>query len=816
MSVDSENGSEGGRIGSESDQTSKSRRALPQPAIPQRRRHIFKPKTDNNRLSSSEVQVAVSSKVQDSKTLPIENDGVALVMVTALPTKPTDVSALSCYDSHKISEGHSEKKLEVQQQNKHVHHDSEQRGFLQRVRQYRLFRASYIRNAASFLIFTALFVLVNVAMFVVRVMKYSNKHWLEQIARGTGFCLNFDCALVLVLVLRRMLTWLRSNRIGQLLPLEHHIYLHKMVGWTVYVFSIVHTLCHMANFVMMSGISGVSVYDYLFDTSMNIGWFVGSANITGIALLAVLTVMVVCSHRAVRKSGYFEVFYWTHLLSIPTWVLLILHSPNFWKWFLVPGFLFIVEVVGRMKRICSQRGRSYITSAVAMPSDVVKLTVQRPHGFRFHAGDFCYLNIPSVAKYEWHPFTISSSPENSEELTFHVRAVGEWTRSLHNKVITACVNAYLSKQFVLQDKSTINSTTLPPYPLVAALTATPQATEFPDERDVTNLDRSCDVINNSDHVTVFTVSDGDCGVDNEHSGAVKNNNNNNHNNDKLKQLINSVQGDFRTKEQKLGCHENSAFQSTEDVDQSSRVLTHNNTVVLHVGDCGERSSWPSYSSGIYTRSSLEKVTGRQGQPTRRRKRSVIQHGQAEQLRWRVVLDGPFGAPCTSIFHSEHAVMVSAGIGATPFASVLHCISDRYNAAHRPCPHCSVPTCLDMPSSLLRLRKVDFVWVNRDMRSFEWFLELLHELLESQRRPGSALEEFLTVQLYKTSTSPLVAPVPLRNEVKQGRPDWDQVFGEIRRRKRGRVSVFYCGPPALAPIIRGKSIQYGFAFVKEMF
>ena len=54
--------------------------------------------------------------------------------------------------------------------------------------------------------------------------------------------------MVLVLVLRRMLTWLRSRHVGQLLPLEHHIYLHKMAGWSVYILSAAHTLFHMANF----------------------------------------------------------------------------------------------------------------------------------------------------------------------------------------------------------------------------------------------------------------------------------------------------------------------------------------------------------------------------------------------------------------------------------------------------------------------------------------------------------------------------------------------------------------------------------------
>ena len=46
---------------------------------------------------------------------------------------------------------------------------------------------------------------------------------------------------------------------------------------------------------------------------------------------------------------------------------------------------------------------------------VAFLQISRPKGFRFHVGDYVYVNIPSVAKYEWHPFTISSCPEREGE-----------------------------------------------------------------------------------------------------------------------------------------------------------------------------------------------------------------------------------------------------------------------------------------------------------------------------------------------------------------------------------------------------------------
>lgn len=44
---------------------------------------------------------------------------------------------------------------------------------------------------------------------------------------------------------------------------------------------------------------------------------------------------------------------------------------------------------------------------------VTHLVIKRPQFFHFKPGDYVYINIPVIAKYEWHPFTISSAPEKS-------------------------------------------------------------------------------------------------------------------------------------------------------------------------------------------------------------------------------------------------------------------------------------------------------------------------------------------------------------------------------------------------------------------
>jgi hypothetical protein len=42
------------------------------------------------------------------------------------------------------------------------------------------------------------------------------------------------------------------------------------------------------------------------------------------------------------------------------------------------------------------------------------------------------INIPKIAKYEWHPFTISSSPDLTGYVWLHIRGVGTWTKKLYD------------------------------------------------------------------------------------------------------------------------------------------------------------------------------------------------------------------------------------------------------------------------------------------------------------------------------------------------------------------------------------------------
>lgn len=67
-------------------------------------------------------------------------------------------------------------------------------------------------------------------------------------------------------------------------------------------------------------------------------------------------------------SVYGQVFYWTHLSYIWVWALLIVHCANFWKWFVAPGVLFLVEKLVGMA--VSRMAALYIGEVNLLPSKV--------------------------------------------------------------------------------------------------------------------------------------------------------------------------------------------------------------------------------------------------------------------------------------------------------------------------------------------------------------------------------------------------------------------------------------------------------------
>ena len=71
------------------------------------------------------------------------------------------------------------------------------------------------------------------------------------------------------------------------------------------------------------------------------------------------------------------------------------------------------------------------------------MTPHSPAGlqdFHYSGGQYVFICIPEISLFEWHPFSISSSPDQPL-VTLHVRALGSWTRALHKLALKKLARA---------------------------------------------------------------------------------------------------------------------------------------------------------------------------------------------------------------------------------------------------------------------------------------------------------------------------------------------------------------------------------------
>ncbi|CAB4066983.1 NOX5 [Lepeophtheirus salmonis] len=666
----------------------------------------------------------------------------------------------------------------------------------------------YIRNNLQFLSFYIAYIAISVALLLTRSHTYweakeldGSRNWYTIIARASGQVLNFNSMLVLLVMCRTSITKLREVGSSIILPLDKHIYFHKIIGRFIFVYSIIHTLMHLINFavnvtpdpvtyLIVNNITpesmnppprngSYSFSDWIFTSSPGLfGLTGGLANPTGVALIAILSIMILCSMTWVRKGGYFEIFYWSHLLYILYWILLILHGPNFWKWFIFPAILFAAEKVYRVFNSLSQKGKTWVSTGIILPSKVVSLVIKRPPSFGFQPGDYIFINIPSIAMFEWHPFTISSAPEQSDVVTLHIRVVGQWTRRLYEyfeqeqKRLEKEYGKHplhcFQRQSVLEENNNIHST---------------RGSADLEKRIKERIQRREELMRQRESMLMNT----------EGPGALEG-----------KPTIISYkppEAIMEESESKLNLVGSSVGCQELTLDQ---VCDNNNSSPLN------HTSISRENSTNYVRLNKPLV---------------------------VYIDGPFGAPTSQIFRAHHAVLIGTGIGVTPFASILQSIMLRYWQARNTCPKCSYSWTNDLSSSVLHLRKVDFFWINRDQRSFEWFVKLLSQLEIEQAEQGGAMERFLDMHMYITSAlqktdmkavglqlaldllhkkSKRDLITGLKTRTNAGRPNWDKVFKGIYEENKGKVTVFFCGSPQLGKILKLKCDEFGFEYRKENF
>ncbi|KAJ2080509.1 hypothetical protein H4R24_003029 [Coemansia sp. RSA 988] len=195
---------------------------------------------------------------------------------------------------------------------------------------------------------------------------------------------------------------------------------HKFVAHTLVFWTLQHVITHYYKFHQLEVTSNgkISMFNLLYKkTTGKIGHI----------MLSMLGMLLIGTLPVVRRKC-FELFYLLHHLSMVIVILIFLHvqTHTFHYYITGPGIIYLTDRVFRAVRARFNRPR--ILSVIQHPSNVVEIRFER-NGMKYKAGQFIYLCVPSLSWYQWHPFTLSSAPEEGE-LSVHIRISGGWTRSL--------------------------------------------------------------------------------------------------------------------------------------------------------------------------------------------------------------------------------------------------------------------------------------------------------------------------------------------------------------------------------------------------
>ncbi|HEX2586387.1 MAG TPA: ferric reductase-like transmembrane domain-containing protein [Steroidobacteraceae bacterium] len=275
-------------------------------------------------------------------------------------------------------------------------------------------RLRYMQSHWAAWLWTLIYVYVNGYLFM-RAMDFyahSGATLAVQIARGLGACLNFNVALMLLLMARALWSRLRHTFLSHLLPLDSFVDFHRRIGWMLLVVSAAHTVAHCYNYWE----TYVHPYTLLFNVSF----------LTGVA--ASLAFLIMLAGVAYRNSRRRERFAVTHLFYAVFLVAVLYHGQHFWMW-IAPALL--IYALDALYRKVWMTRKVKIISMEPLSDGVTRVRFAKPAKFRFHPGDYLYLRLAGLSRWQWHPFTFSAAPE-VDHVDLHVRNNGNWTGALYN------------------------------------------------------------------------------------------------------------------------------------------------------------------------------------------------------------------------------------------------------------------------------------------------------------------------------------------------------------------------------------------------
>ncbi|KAE8675725.1 Respiratory burst oxidase-like protein C [Hibiscus syriacus] len=292
----------------------------------------------------------------------------------------------------------------------------------------------------------SLWIMIMIGLFTWKFFQYKHKsafvvmRYCVLTEKGAAETLEFNMALILLPVCRNTITWLRSTKLGLLVPFDDNINFHKTIAAAIVIGVILHAGNHLAcDFprLIHSSTDDYRHY-YLHDFGSRKPTYTdlvkGPEGVTGILMVIFMAIAFTLATKWFRRNLIklpkpfdritgFNAFWYSHHLFVIVHILLIIHGvflylvhiwyrKTTWMYLAVPVLLYAGERTLRFFRSGFDTVR--LLKVAIYPGGVLTLQMSNPPQFRYKSGQYMFVQCSAVSPFEWHPFSITSAPEVCE------------------------------------------------------------------------------------------------------------------------------------------------------------------------------------------------------------------------------------------------------------------------------------------------------------------------------------------------------------------------------------------------------------------
>jgi len=154
--------------------------------------------------------------------------------------------------------------------------------------------------------------------------------------------------------------------------------------------------------------------------------------IYGYTAWSALIIMFFTSLEFVRRK-WFNMFLWSHYLFIVYYVIGSLHDNEIYPYTITAAGVLILDYMTRA--IWGTVIPTNTTEVRYKDGDILQIKFKKrliTRLMRMHkTGQYYFLNFPQIDVFEWHPFSVSSGPDE-DIIEVHIKALGDHTTKLVN------------------------------------------------------------------------------------------------------------------------------------------------------------------------------------------------------------------------------------------------------------------------------------------------------------------------------------------------------------------------------------------------